>query len=624
MIKKYFLEVFNLDREKSIYIALVSFEKVFLLSSGVLFVNLFNKDLYGLYGQLNFYSGIFFNTILLGMLIPIVIKSNKKEIDYSVITTSLKPFFNIIFIFTCCLLLIFKNQFFLRISGSYHYSNFIFPFIILIFSDLYSEILIQELRVNNKLIKYSLFILFRSLIKIIALFSIYLITKSFLISFSVTVILYLLYVNLYIQTRISFSLDKIKESFAEVKSYLKKGLILLVMYLLGIASLSIINLLITSQFDLAILAVYNFNLSIASISITFVSFILFYSLSEYATENSNNIFTKKYLKNLFLSIFILLLIFLISISFYDNLIRIFVFDQAYSNIKLFSLIYLMNSIIVLNNFLTIPFYKKEKYNLVLIIQGFSFMINVLFIYVQKSNLNIYTPIFGGIISYFISLILIASIFLLHSFKKRIANSFKTSSIYWKYRHIFQNNIWELYSNPSLKKNDRNKFVKNFIKSKKIKIVFDFGCASGNNYFNINNLIDSYYGIDISEAALKVFKKKGASNIFLSSKINIDKINNFLKKNNQHQFDLAIYDRVLYLINDKELEIHVKKLSKKFKYILIDDFLSTDEKMDSEYKTRDYAMIFKYHDVLDIKDSFYEKPNQFFLNSAKLIILKIKK
>ena len=624
MIKKYFFEVFNLDREKIIYLTLVSFEKIFLLISGILFVNVFSKDLYGLYGQLNFYSGIFFNTILLGMLIPIVIKSNKKEVDYSAIITSIRPFFNLVFIFICCLLILTKNHFFFRISGSYHYSNFIYPFLILIFSDLYSEILIQELRTKNKLIKYSLFILFRSFIKIISLFIIYLITESFLISFSITVVLYMLYIILLNQTKIYFSWDKLKKSFVEVRVYLNKGLNMLGMYLLGIASLSIINLLITNQFDLSILAVYNFNLTIASISITFISFILFYSLPEYASENSNSIFTKKYLKNLSLCVFILLVIFLLSVVFYENLIKIFVIDQEYSNIKLFSLIYLMNSIIVINNFLSIPFYKKEKYNLVLIILGFSTLINILFIYVQKNHLNLYTPIYGGIISYSLSLILIASIFLFYNYKKKIANSLRTSSIYWKYRHIFKKDIWELYSDPSFKKNHRNEFLKNFITSNKIKIVFDFGCASGNNYFNINNLIDSYYGIDISQAALKVFKKKGTSNVVLSSKVDIDSIDDFLSKNNQDHFDLAIYDRVLYLINDNEFELHIEKLSKKFKFILIDDFFSKEEKMDSDYKTRDYTTIFKYHEVLEIKDTFYDKPNQFFFNNAKLILLKSKK
>lgn len=624
MIKKYFFEFFNLDREKIIYLTLVSFEKIFLLISGILFVNIFSKDLYGLYGQLNFYSGIFFNTILLGTLIPIVIKSNKKEVDYSAIISYIRPFFNLVFTIICCLLLIFKNQFFFKISGSYKYSNFIYPFLILIFSDLYSEILIQELRAKNKLIKYSSFILFRTFIKIISLFIIYSITESFLISFSITVILYMLYIIIQTQTKIYFSLDKLKKSIFEVKPYLNKGLNMLGMYLLGIASLSIINLLITNQFDLSTLAVYNFNLTIASISITFISFILFYSLPEYATENSNRIFTKKYLKNLSLCVFILLLIFLLSIFFYDNLLKIFVVDQAYSNIKLFSLIYLMNSIIVINNFLSIPFYKKEKYSLVLIILGFSTLINILFIYVQKNHLNLYTPIFGGIISYSISLILIVLFFLFSNFKKKIANTLRTSSIYWKYRHIFQKNVWELYSDPGFKTNSRNEFLKNFIQSNKIKIIFDFGCASGNNYFNINNLIYSYYGIDISEEALKVFKKKGAPNVVLSTKIDINNIDDFLRKNNQHQFDLAIYDRVLYLLNDKEIEIHAEILSKKFKFILIDDFFSTEKKINSDYKTRDYTKIFKNHEVLEIKETFYDKPTQFFLNTAKIIILKIKR
>ena len=54
------------------------------------------------------------------------------------------------------------------------------------------------------------------------------------------------------------------------------------------------------------------------------------------------------------------------------------------------------------------------------------------------------------------------------------------------------------------------FILNSFNKKNIKAIFEFGCASGPNLFNIDKNVPwnlYYFGYDISSAAIKYAKKK---------------------------------------------------------------------------------------------------------------------
>ena len=146
----------------------------------------------------------------------------------------------------------------------------------------------------------------------------------------------------------------------------------------------------------------------------------------------------------------------------------------------------------------------------------------------------------------------------------------SNKYFWKYRHLFQINIFKQSYGvlPS-------KHFKKIFDKKKIISVLDFGCATGDKleYF-VFKKAKYIYGIDINKKAINTCKKKFSFNkiftkfdIILSEK----KLSEFLKKSNLKKFDLVILDRVCYILDLKDLSNIFKILCKKSKYIYIDDF-----------------------------------------------------
>ncbi len=131
--------------------------------------------------------------------------------------------------------------------------------------------------------------------------------------------------------------------------------------------------------------------------------------------------------------------------------------------------------------------------------------------------------------------------------KKIKNFIVDKKLYWKLRHLINPKLWENYYENSVSK--RRDFYSEFIQKKNIKAIFEFGCASGPNLFNIDKNVpwDLYYfGYDISYEAIKFARKKSEKNsYYLTTKINSKKIKNILEIWDKNFFDLSIYDRVLY-------------------------------------------------------------------------------
>ena len=151
--------------------------------------------------------------------------------------------------------------------------------------------------------------------------------------------------------------------------------------------------------------------------------------------------------------------------------------------------------------------------------------------------------------------------------KKFKNFIVDKKIYWKLRHLISPNIWvHYYENSESKRRD---FYSEFIQNKNIKAIFEFGCASGRNLFNIDNNVpwDLYYfGYDISSAAIKFARKKTkVDNYFFSTKINENLFKSKLNSWKIKKFDLSIYDRVLCLLNEIEISSHFEEYKEFMKY-----------------------------------------------------------
>ena len=169
----------------------------------------------------------------------------------------------------------------------------------------------------------------------------------------------------------------------------------------------------------------------------------------------------------------------------------------------------------------------------------------------------------------------------------------SSSFFWKIRHYFQPEWIESYD---LKPTPN--YLIEFALSKKITSVLDFGCATGNFLYELKkkNIKTLCYGIEINKKALKVsnqkFKELGLSEktFFFDSETNIKKIINFLNTNNIHYFDLIVFDRSLYCLNEKEINKQFSILKNYAKFILINDFLLDESIKYNGYRLRNWISI----------------------------------
>jgi len=142
----------------------------------------------------------------------------------------------------------------------------------------------------------------------------------------------------------------------------------------------------------------------------------------------------------------------------------------------------------------------------------------------------------------------------------------SNKYFWKYRHLIDKNIF--------KKTYGILPIKHFKKifKKKIFSVLDFGCATGDKSEYFASRGAKYiYGIDINKKAINTckekFKNSKISNSF-NVKLSEKQLSEFLRNNKLKKFDLAILDRVCYILNQKELNNILKIICKYCKYIYI--------------------------------------------------------
>lgn len=200
---------------------------------------------------------------------------------------------------------------------------------------------------------------------------------------------------------------------------------------------------------------------------------------------------------------------------------------------------------------------------------------------------------------------------------RIIKRFLASNKYfWKYRHKIQPRIFDNHYGKVYKAH-----FKKILKKFEIKSVLDFGCATGDklDYFLTSNLRAKFvYGIDVNQRALDVADnklKKITNNFELSNTFDHLKINEFLNKHRIKKFDLIIFDRVLYILNDKEFFRTFINIIHFGNLIYVDDFFLESFKFDNKirksirgYTHTDFNKILtdkKYMEIIK-SDSLYSK------------------
>ena len=208
----------------------------------------------------------------------------------------------------------------------------------------------------------------------------------------------------------------------------------------------------------------------------------------------------------------------------------------------------------------------------------------------------------------------------------IKNRIKVSGLFWKFRHIVHGNIWQNYYESYTSK--RRHFYSCFVEKEFCNTIFEFGCASGPNLKNIevySNRTTYFCGYDINQAAVKFAKQKfdPKKSLFVAQ-ISKSDLRAKLHSWGFEKFDLAIYDRVLYLLSDDEVFEHFSQYQDLLAYVIIDDFHNSQTKdSDRAYTSKNYASILSNFgfQLMSNVSSEHAMMNDFFERSARRLVFK---
>lgn len=209
---------------------------------------------------------------------------------------------------------------------------------------------------------------------------------------------------------------------------------------------------------------------------------------------------------------------------------------------------------------------------------------------------------------------------------RLKSFFQTKIFFWKHRHLLDSKLWSNYYNSY--NSIRRFYYSDFCNKNCIKSVFEFGCGSGPNIRNIQlntKHIKLVVGYDISLEAINFAKKNiKDQKFFFVSELKESWLKQKLNSFDLKFIDLAIYDRVFYLLSQKQIKLHLDKYSKFFNHIIIDDFHSS-EKIDhkTKYQIRNFEeILYQYNFAIIKNDSSLNSPNNnFFLKYARRLVFK---
>ena len=205
----------------------------------------------------------------------------------------------------------------------------------------------------------------------------------------------------------------------------------------------------------------------------------------------------------------------------------------------------------------------------------------------------------------------------------LKNIIKTNRYFWKFRHIIDIGVWQNYYDDY--NSERRNFYSKLVIKKKLTSVFEFGCASGPNLQNIKNITPEIYlfGYDINKQAVNFAKKAfDAETSFFTNDLRRNVLLQKMQKWNISSFDLSVYDRVLYLLNEDEIKAHFSQFSDLFNFVVIDDFHNSEFSDNNDaYSSKDYVQLllpFGFH-ILKIDKSEHHASDKFFDRSAKRLL-----
>lgn len=402
------MNIYNLNRDKILYFFLLFLEKASVLVFHFYFINTIAQEFYGIFSQSNYISGLVSNILLFGVAIPFVINSasrNKNQDELIRFFKNLSLFVSFILI---VLGLIFGNFFSDLIFGDSSYKVYLFVLGLLIVSDIISEYFNLFNRIRSNLITHSKFIFFRSLVRIIFLIIPYVIFEDFLLAYLISSISYILFVIVFSRKAIGIiSFNFMHLSYFKnrsVKNLFRDGTNFLTLFLLNTFSTLLINLILVNQFNVETLAIYSFNMMLASIPISILSYITFYSLTDFS--NSYNIDKKMSNKIIIKDAGFSLITFIIAFSViyfsYDYIFSKLLNDN-YANRNLFIIIFIANLIYMINNFIQFPILSEKKYFVIILIIAISIILNISYLYLNINSITLLTPVIGLLIANFTTL-----------------------------------------------------------------------------------------------------------------------------------------------------------------------------------------------------------------------------
>ena len=207
----------------------------------------------------------------------------------------------------------------------------------------------------------------------------------------------------------------------------------------------------------------------------------------------------------------------------------------------------------------------------------------------------------------------------------LRNNITKTKFFWKYRHLLEPSIWKGYQEDY--NSDRRDYYYNLLKVKKLNSVFEFGCASGPNFFSIKKNIKEfiYYGYDISSSAIKSVKIQNNDKVHFTDKLSKKQLISFLNKNYSSKFDLTIFDRVLYMLNEDQIIKLLDEIYEFMDYVLIEDFHASKPTWDNEKYifAKNYINIFKKYGFILIENNKSKMKSSSAQNFARRILLKRK-
>jgi len=198
--------------------------------------------------------------------------------------------------------------------------------------------------------------------------------------------------------------------------------------------------------------------------------------------------------------------------------------------------------------------------------------------------------------------------------KNILSKGWVSRIFWKNRHVFQPEFLKylksIQDDYRSKSSYFNELISKYMDQNEI-LVLELGCSSGSALYGIKEKTNaSVFGIDINRKAIEFcirnFSERYEEGFYFTNKYDEEEILRFINDNNRKEFDLVIFDRVLYCLEDDEIVNLFKSICNLTNYIYVDDFFYSDNLKTSTYKHRKWDELlakYKFISILDNKSMY---------------------